>query len=134
MLAQLARPLHLRTADDHALALHPTGRGRVTIARRFGAGSWHEASVPVSDLPYVTRQLQGEPDVYLTQNRMPLGCRRLVSQLAELDALFVDLDFYKTAHADSHPQHVLAVAVETLEQAKVPFARASPCPAVAASP
>src|SRR5687768_3453314 len=93
VLAQLARPLHLRTADDHALALHPTGRGRVTIARRFGAGSWHEASVPVSDLPYVTHQLQGEHDVYLTQNRF-FSWRRLVAHLAELDALFTDLDYY----------------------------------------
>ena len=90
MLAQLARPLLPRTADDHALALHPTGRGRVTIARRFGAGSWHEASIPVADLPYVTRQLQGEHDVYLTQNRF-FSRRRLVAHLAELNAQVASL-------------------------------------------
>jgi hypothetical protein len=119
VLAQLARPLHLRTADDHALALHPTGRGRVTIARRFGAGSWHEASVPVSDLPYVTRQLQGEHDVYLTQNRF-FSWRRLVAHLAELDALFTDLDYYRTPLADADPRHVLDLALETLALHRMP--------------
>ena len=103
---------------EHALALHPTGLGRVTIARRSD-GSWRETSVPVNDLAYMVRHLRGEQDVYLTQNRF-YGQRRLVSRLAELDALFVDLDFYKTTHAGAHPQHVLGLALETLEQARVP--------------
>jgi hypothetical protein len=96
VLAELARPLRLHTPGDHAVALHPAGLGWVTIARRFGAGgAWREASVPVSDLPYVVRQLQGEHDVYLTQNRF-FSQRRLVAHLAELDALFTDLDYYRT--------------------------------------
>ena len=82
-------------------------------------GQWRETSVPIADLGYVVRQLEGEPDVYLTQNRF-FGRRRLVSQLAELDALFVDLDYYKTAHADDHPRHVLSLAVDALELARIP--------------
>ena len=100
MLAQSVRPLHLRTPDDHALALNPSGRGRVSIARRLGSGAWCEASVPVSDLPYAARQLQSEHNVCLTQNRF-FSRRRLVAHLAELDTLSTDLDYYKTLLADA---------------------------------
>src|SRR3712207_6592018 len=87
----------LITPADHALILHPAWVGRVSIARRLQVGGWRETSVPVADLAYAARHLGGEPDVYLTQNRF-LGRRRLVSRLAELDALFVDLDHYRTVH------------------------------------
>ena len=110
--------LCLTTPVDHALALHPAGKGRVSIARRLRCG-WREQSVPVADLAYAARQLAGETDVYLTQNRF-FGHRRLVSRLAELDALFVDLDYYKTEHADAHPQHVLGLALEALQDKQLP--------------
>ncbi len=118
MLAIQPRP-RLHTAADHALALHPAGLGRVSIARRLPSGSWRETSVPISDLGYAVRQLEGAPDVYLTQNRF-LGRRRRVSRLAELDALFVDLDYYKTACADAHPRHVLSLALDALEARRIP--------------
>ena len=108
----------LATPVDHALALHPAGAGRVSIARRLHGG-WREQSVPVADLAYAARQLAGETDVYLTQNRF-FGRRRLVSRLAELDALFVDLDYYKTEHADAHPPHVLTLALEALQDERLP--------------
>ena len=75
--------------------------------------------MPVADLAYAARQLAGETDVYLTQNRF-FGRRRLVSRLAELDALFVDLDYYKTEHAEAHPQHVLSLALEALQDERLP--------------
>jgi hypothetical protein len=112
------RPQCLATPVDHARALHPAGRGRVTLARRFD-GRWRETSLPIADLGYAVRQLAGEPDVYLTQNRF-LGRRRLVSRLAELDALFVDLDYHKTTHADAHPRHVLDLALDTLQAERIP--------------
>jgi hypothetical protein len=108
----------LATPVDHALALHPAGLGRVSIARQLHGG-WRETSLPVADLGYAVQQLAGEPDVYLTQNRF-FGRRRLVSRLAELDALFVDLDYYKTTHADAHPQHVLSLALEALQAKRIP--------------
>ncbi len=125
MLAIPSRP-RLITPADHAQALHHTGLGRVTIARRLEGGAWRERSVPVQDLAYVVRQLAGEPDVYLTQNRF-FGPRRLVARIAELDALFVDLDFHKTEHAGEHPKHVLYLALGKLEDAKIP------CPSFAVS-
>jgi hypothetical protein len=109
----------LITPADHALALHPAGLGRVSIARRLQGGGWRETSLPVGDLAYAVRHLAGEPDVYLTQNRF-LGRRRLVSRLAELDALFVDLDYYKTTHADAHPRHVLDLALDALQAERIP--------------
>lgn len=94
----------------------------MTIARRakrLGGGTWRETSVPVQDLSYAVRQLAGKLDVYLTQNRF-FGRRRLVTRVAELDALFVDLDFHQTAHAGSHPRQVLELALGMLKVAKIP--------------
>ena len=125
VLALPSLPLRPISPGDHASILHPAGRGRVTIARKAD-GRWRETSVPVSDITYAVRHLQGEQDVYLTQNRFH-GRRRLVSRLAELDALFIDLDYYKTEHGDAHPQHVLGLALEALEQARIP------CPSFAVS-
>ncbi len=112
------RPVHIRSPEDHAAALHAGGRGHVTIARKHGA-SWHENTVTVPELPYAVRQLGGVEDVYITQNRF-FGPRRLVARLAALDALFVDLDYYRTSHADAHPHHVLALALEALGRAGQP--------------
>ncbi|WP_159718581.1 hypothetical protein [Geminicoccus flavidas] len=112
------RPAHLRSPEDHAAALHAGGRGHVTIARKHG-GAWHESAIPVPELPYAVRQLRGVEDIYITQNRF-FGPRRLVAHLAALNALFIDLDYYRTPHADAHPQHVLALALEALERAEQP--------------
>jgi hypothetical protein len=101
------------------MTLHPAGFGRVTIARRLPGGVWCEQSVGVGDVGYVVQHLADVPDVYLTQNRF-FARRRLVSQLAQLDALFVDLDFYKTAHAETAPPHVLDLALDALQVARIP--------------
>jgi hypothetical protein len=96
-----ARPNSIQSPEDHAAVLHRGGAGRVTIARKQGA-AWRETSVPVTDVAYTVRQLDGLDDVYITQNRFH-GPRRLVTRLAELDALFVDLDYYRTMDALTHP-------------------------------
>ena len=51
----------------------------------------------------------------------------MVARIAELDALFVDLDFHKTEHAGEHPNHVLHLALGKLEDAKLS------CPSFAVS-
>jgi hypothetical protein len=75
--------------------------------------------VAVSDLCYAVRHLAGTADVYLSQNRF-VPRRRLVDQLAQLDALFADLDYYKTPHADAAPHHVLELALDALQVARLP--------------
>jgi len=112
------RPLRLHTPVDHALALHPAGLGRVTLARRLDRGGWRETRVPVADLAHAVRDLRGEGDVYLTQNRF-FGPRRVV-RLAQLAALFADLDYHKTPLAGSHPRHVLDLALEALSRDRKP--------------
>ena len=112
------RPDRILGPEDHALALHAGGRGRITLAQR-DSSSWREQSFPVADLNYAVRHLAGGTDLYLTQNRF-LGRRRLVASLAELDALFADLDYYKTEHADASPRHILELALNTLGRARLP--------------
>ena len=102
---------------DHAAVLHADGRGRVTIANRDG-GHWQERSCRIDDLGYAVAQLAGRDDVYLSQNRF-FGSRRLVAQLAQLDALFADLDYYQLGLGPT-PQHVLDLALEALERARLP--------------
>ena len=114
----LLRPAHIECPEDHAAALHAGGSGRVTIARKSGS-SWHEDAVPISDLCYAVRHLSGLDDVYIAQNRF-FGPRRLVTRLAALNALFVDLDHYHTPHADADPRHILTLAIEALEDARLP--------------
>jgi hypothetical protein len=117
--ASLVKRPRLVRPRDHALALHPTGSGRVTIARRLSDGRWREESVAVADIGYAVRHFEGVADVYLGQNRF-ISRRRLVAQLAQLDALFVDLDYYRTRQADAAPPHVLELALEALQIAQIP--------------
>ena len=61
-------PYRILGPEDHAMVLHGQGRGTVTIAQRIN-GRWTERNVHLDDVGYVTRQLAGETDVYLSQNR-----------------------------------------------------------------
>jgi hypothetical protein len=106
--------------EDHATALHAQGRGTVAIARRINS-RWTECTVKLDDIGYVTRQLAGETDVYLSQNRF-FGRRRAIACLAQLDALFADLDYYSLAPSIGHlrPEHILRVALEQLDDYRIP--------------
>ena len=105
---------------DHALALHEGGRGRVTIAHSLSGKRWHERSIQVSDLDYHLRHLVGARDIYITQNRF-FGPRRRVANLAQLDALFCDLDFYKIAElVGIDPARVVDMAMWALARAGIP--------------
>jgi hypothetical protein len=106
--------------EEHAITLHGEGRGTVAVAQRLN-GRWTEHTVPLSDLGYVTRQLAGKTDVYLSQNRF-FGRRRAIAWLAQLNALFADLDYYSIESAISHlrPEHVLPLALERLDEHRIP--------------
>jgi hypothetical protein len=110
----------LRSPTDHARVLHEDGRGRVTIAQISpGQGYWREQSVPITDLAAVLSDFAGRTDCYLTQNRFWTRRRRIVD-LAKLDALFTDLDYYKTEFADWTPSLVLQAALRALDDANLP--------------
>jgi hypothetical protein len=113
-------PRQIITAEDHAAVLHRQGRGTVAIARRI-SGRWTEDTVHLDDIGYVAHQLAGETDVYLSQNRF-FGWRRAIACLAQLNALFTDLDYYNLAPGMSHlrPEHVLSVALEQLDESRIP--------------
>jgi hypothetical protein len=100
--------------------LHDGGRGRVTIARILPGGRWHQWSVPAAELAYAVRDLAGRYDVFLTQNRFWTRRRRTVD-LAQLNALFCDLDFYRTVFADLSPGQALDAALLVLNGAAIPL-------------
>lgn len=106
--------------EAHARVLHPADApGRVTLAIRNG-GRWLEFSCPVSDLAYTVRSLAGQTDVYLSQNRFWSKYRR-IAWLAQLDALYVDLDYYRRPELQHlRPWHVLDLALEALEDQHLP--------------
>lgn len=107
------------TPDEHAQWLHETGWGRVTIAHRVGR-HWYETSVAIPEVPAAVRQLAGQADVYMTQNRFR-GPRQIAT-LAELDTLFVDLDYHRVATwAEQAPGRVLDAALLTLEGLGLPL-------------
>ena len=113
-------PRRILTPEEHATALHGQGRGTVAIAQRIN-NHWTEQNVSIEDLGYVARQLAGQTDVYISQNRF-FGRRRAIACLAQLDALFIDLDYYSLAPGIGHlrPEHILSVALEQLEESRIP--------------
>jgi hypothetical protein len=106
---------------EHAMVLHGAARhGRVTVAVSNGRHGWKERSIPAEDLDYALSDLVGWHDLYFSMNRFRTK-RRRVACLAELGALFADLDYYKTAFADRGPREIVDLAVVTLEHAGMPL-------------
>ena len=111
----------IRGPEDHAALLHPwiTGNhGLVTVARRLD-GRWRETAIPLNDLGPAVRELRGQPDTYISQNRFK-GSRR-IAFLWQLDSLWADLDYHKMVEwAGKDPRWVLEAALERLSDAQVP--------------
>lgn len=115
-MQQLRWPLE--SAEDHARTLHPAGLGKVTLAVRQG-NRWHQSYHQVDDLPQIVRMVSGQADVYLSQNRF--WGRRRIANLAQLDALFADLDYYAVPDlANRPPWHVVEMALLALELERIP--------------
>lgn len=116
-MQQLA--LKIETPDQHAKALHPGGIGKVTIARKEPYKRWVQNSYSLNHLPEIVRLLKGQPDVFISQNRF-FGSR-LIARLAQLDALFADLDYYRIPSLRNHtPEQIHGLAREYLEDANMP--------------
>lgn len=107
---------------SHGRFLHGTGEGYVTIGRKTGSAppnDWEQHSEPFEKLVEVLPAYGGDTDVYISQNRF-YGSRR-GSRLAQLCALYVDLDYYNVPDlADMDPLGVLDLAFEALTRACIP--------------
>ncbi|MCA1737841.1 MAG: hypothetical protein LC740_03135 [Actinobacteria bacterium] len=112
----------VRTPVDHARYLHGSGtKGQVTIAQKNPDWDtdWEQNPYKTHELDEVLPAYSGLDDVYISQNRF-YGSRKS-NRIAELCALYADLDYYKVPHlAEIHPKGVLDLALEALRQAKIP--------------
>lgn len=114
------RQTSVNTPLAHARFLHGTGKGCVTIAQKNGPHRpWEPHSYPLEKLIEVVPAYGGGTDIYLSQNRF-YGPRKL-SRLAELSAMFSDVDYYRIPGLEEmHPLGVLELALEALERADIP--------------
>jgi hypothetical protein len=107
----------------HARYLHNgAGKGYVTIGQKNGLKSpndWHQHSYPLEKLYELVPAYSGLDDVYITQNRF-YGSRR-IDRLAELSALYADLDYYKRSElAGMRAEGVLDLSLEALLREQIP--------------
>lgn len=103
---------------EHGLLLHESGDGLVAVAQKI-RGKWTEKVHQVADLPKVLPTYAGQRDVYISQNRFR-GWRG-VARLAQLSALYVDLDYYRLADfVGLQAEGVFAEAMETLRASRLP--------------
>ena len=103
---------------NHGRYLHGAGKGYVTIACKTN-GSWQQHSYERGHLDQVLPAYGGVDDVYISQNRF--WGTRAVSRLAELSALYVDVDYYKHPNLNGmHALGVLELAFAELQHSKIP--------------
>ena len=104
----------------HTRWLHDSGKGYVTVAHKPDRKPWVQESYAVEKLYEVVPAYGGLKNVYISQNRFR-GSRR-TDRIAELSALYSDVDYYKIPDlADMPAMGVLDLALEALEQAKIPL-------------
>jgi len=120
----LIRETHIGTSPlAHARYLHGGGKGDVTVGQKNGCetpNDWNQHHYSAEKLPEVLPAYSGLQDVYISQNRF-YG-PRAVSRLAELSAMYTDLDFYKIEGlAQMSPEGVLDLALEALLRARFPY-------------
>lgn len=106
----------------HARFLHEAGQGNVTVARKTSLeppDDWEQRSYSAEKLYEVLPSYTDLSDVYISQNRF-YGPRR-IDRLAELSALFTDLDYYNVPDlSEMRPLGALELAFDNLQQAKIP--------------
>jgi len=103
---------------NHGRYLHGAGKGYVTLAQKT-TGLWQQHAYTTQQLDQLLPAYSGVDDVYISQNRF--WGARAVSRLAQLCALYADVDYYK--HPDlsgMHPLGVLELAFTDLQLCKIP--------------
>jgi hypothetical protein len=118
----LTRETSIGSTLDHTRYLHGGGKGHLTIARKINCdpfNDWVQHSDSYDNLAEMLPAYEGEKDVYISQNRFRGS--RTVSRLAELSALYTDLDYYNCPNlAGMTPGEVLELAFEALAGAQIP--------------
>lgn len=106
--------------SDHVKLLHPrSGRGVASIATVRRA-EWVEKAIPLEDLEGYVRCLRGVSDAFVSQQSF-WGWRR-ISQLKEIGANYVDLDYHKTTQwKGTAPETVAWSVLWQLEQHDLPM-------------
>jgi hypothetical protein len=106
----------------HAEYLHGAGKGQVTIGQKTNLESpnhWFQHSDSFENLAPLLPSYEEEKDVYISQNRF-YGSRA-TSRLAQLSALYTDLDYYKCPGlTEMPPPEVLELAFDALTDAQIP--------------
>jgi hypothetical protein len=103
---------------DHVRLLHPVERrGKATIAVR--GDRWVERAVPIADLADYAAAYQGVSDTYVSQQSF-YG-RRRIAQLAQLGALYSDLDYRNTEQwSGESPERVCRAFLAHLQDLRLP--------------
>lgn len=106
---------------DYARTLHgSTGEAIVFLCARTGPRNWKEYPVPVHELESFVREFGIRQDVYISQGRFTEP-RRKVHLLSSVNALWVDVDFYRDESLENcHPLYVLELALDRLTREKIP--------------
>jgi hypothetical protein len=105
----------------HARWLHGSRKGYVTVGQKPDREPWVQDSYPVEKLYEVVPTYGGLNDVYITQNRF-YGSRA-TNRIAELSALYSDLDYYNVSDFAQMPPKVFfeESVLDALLRAKIPF-------------
>lgn len=104
-------------AADHVRILHPPERrGFASIAR--SRERWVETAVSIAELPEFASRMQGEADVFISQQSF-WGWRRIV-QLAQLGAVYSDLDYRTTRWLGQSPETVAYEVLSSLDGGGLP--------------
>lgn len=105
----------------HGRTLHglPNPRKGLAAVAQKVRGEWKENVFSVERLLEILPAYSRASDAYISQNRFWRW--RGVSRLAELTAMYTDLDFYHQPDlADMHPRGVFDVAMEELGKSRIP--------------
>ena len=108
----------------HARYLHGSGKGKVTVGQKTDLeppNHWNQTSHSVEELYEVLPAYAGLNDIYITQNRF-YGSRAN-NRVAELSALYSDLDYYNISEFAQMPPKVFFedLALDALLRAKIPW-------------
>jgi hypothetical protein len=79
---------------------------------------WVERAVPIADLPAYATALRGATDTYVSQQAF-YGWRR-ITQLAQLGALYSDLDYRNSQWAGEAPERVSDALLHELDEVCIP--------------